>query len=122
MTRRQALIIVAACTMIVPLAAADLNGKWSGTASSSDGVETVLVILTASGSQVTGSLGPNEEKRYPIENGKLDGNKVSFDLTGPGGAVFHFDLTLDGDTLKGPCSRTRDGQTLTGSMDLKRIE
>jgi len=123
MTRRNMLrSLTALAFATLPLAAADLNGKWTGTATTAERSENVMVILRATGSYVEGSLGPNEDRRFPIENGRLDGNKLTFQLTGPGGAVFHFELTLDGDSLKGPVSRTMDGQTENGTVELKRAE
>ena len=123
MTRRNLFCSIAALALAtLPLAAADVNGKWTGTATTPERSEDVIVVLRVTGSYVAGSVGPNEDRRFPIENGKLDGNKVTFQLTGPKDAIFHFELTLDGDTLKGPVSRSRDGHTDNGTMELKRAQ
>jgi|SRR5690242_3104578 len=121
MTRRSVLRCLPALAVVtLPLAAGDLNGRWTGTATTSDRSENVLVILRVWGAYVEGSLGPNEDRRFPIENGRFEGNKLTFQLTGPHEAVFHFDLTLDDNTLRGPCTRTLDGHTENGSIELKR--
>lgn len=123
MTRRTVLRSMGALALAgLPLAAADLSGKWTGTAGTSERSENVLLILRVNGSYVAGSLGPNEDRRFPIEQGKLAGNKVTFQLTGPNDAIFKFELTWDGDTLKGPCTRSLDGHTENGSIDLKRTD
>ena len=121
MTRRNTLRCLAAWVIAtLPLAAAELDGKWTGTATSPNGNETILMILKTAGSEVSGSAGPNEDRQFPIENGRLEGNKFSFQLTGPNGGVFHFELTLDGDSLKGAGTRTLNGETQDGTIDLKR--
>ena len=106
----------------LPLAAADLNGKWTGTASTEHGSEPVLLVVKVSGAEVTGSIGPGEERRFPIEKANFDSNKFTFQITGPEGAVFHFELTLDGDSLKGSGTRTFNGESETGTVELKRAE
>ena len=121
MTRRNTLRCLAAFALAtLPLYAADLSGRWTGTATSPNGNETVLMILKVTGSEVSGSAGPSEDRQFPIDNGRLEGDKFTFQLTGPNGGVFHFELTLDGDTLKGSGSRTLNGETQSGTLDLKR--
>lgn len=123
MTPRNVLRCLAALALAtLPLAAADLNGKWTGTATSPHGSEPLLLVLKVSGSQVTGSVGAKEERQFPIEKGNLDGNKLTFQVAGPEGAVFHFELILDGDSLKGSGSRTLNGETEAGMVELKRAD
>jgi hypothetical protein len=122
MTRRNVLRSLGALALAtLPLGAADISGKWSGTAATPDQTEKVLLILKVDGASVEGSLGGDSDHRFPIENGRVDGGKVTFQLTGPKGAVFRFELTIDGDTMKGPCTRTVDGSTEHGTVDLKRV-
>jgi hypothetical protein len=121
MTRRTALRwFTAFAITFLPLAAEDLSGKWSGTATSDHGTETVLLLLKISGSEVTGSIGPRDERQFPIENGRLDGGKLTFQLKGPEGATFQVELALDGDGLKGSGTRSLNGETQTSTLDLKR--
>jgi hypothetical protein len=122
MTRRTVLCSLGALAITtLPLPAAEFSGKWSGTAATPDQTERVLLILKVDGTSVQGSLGGDNDHRFPIENGRVDGDKVTFQLTGPNGALFRFDLTIDRDTLKGPCTRTVNGATEHGTIDLKRI-
>jgi hypothetical protein len=125
MTRRTVLrSLCALASAALTGSAAELSGKWTGTATTPESSENVLLILRVNGSYVEGSLGPsdgrNDPPRFPIEQGKLDGNKVSFQLTGPNKAVFKFELTWEGDSLRGPCTRTLEGQTEHGTVELKR--
>jgi len=126
MTRRTVLRSMGALALAgLPLAAADLSGKWVGTATTPERSEDVMLTLRLEGSHVEGSLGPSDgrnDRQFPIEQGKLDGNKLTFQLTGPNLAIFKFELTWEGDTLKGPCSRTLEGHTENGTIDLKRAD
>jgi hypothetical protein len=64
-------------------AAGDLTGKWSG-AFKVDGADhnvPQLFILKQDGNKLTGSGGPDQSEQYPIENGKVDGDRVRFELT-----------------------------------------
>jgi hypothetical protein len=103
------------------LTAADLNGKWRGTISAPDNTLDLLLVLKVSGSDVTGSAGPNEERRLPIENGQFKGNKLTFQVTMPTGATLRFELTLDGDSLKGSGVRSFNGESDSATIDLKRV-
>jgi hypothetical protein len=91
--------------LVLITAAADLNGKWSGTASAPDDSKAFVLKLKVSGTEVTGTAGPGEDSQFNIENRRLDRNRFTFQVTSPAGGVFHFELTLDGNSLKGPCSR-----------------
>lgn len=121
MTRRTTLRCLAAFALaILPLSAEDLNGRRTGTASGPDGSETVLLVLKTAGSGATGSVGPNEDRQFPIESGHFDGGKFTCNVKGPNGAAFHLQLTLDGDTWKGSGTRSLDGALPTSTPDLKR--
>lgn len=77
--------------------AGDVTGTWTGTFKVNGGDHTVpqVVILKQTGDKLTGSAGPNTEEQYPIENGKVDGDHVTFELTS-GEWRFTYDLKRDG--------------------------
>jgi hypothetical protein len=116
-----------ACTLLLALCAftafaADAAGKWSGSFTP-EGQEasTGLLMLKQSGTEITGTGGPNAEQQYPLANGKIDGNKVTFDLQHPSGMVLKMALVLDGDTLKGDANATGpQGEAMKAKLDLKR--
>jgi hypothetical protein len=62
------------------------SGKWSGAISVTDQAgqtqsQPVFLILTQDGKKLTGSGGPSEDEQgFNIENGTVDGNKLSFDV------------------------------------------
>jgi hypothetical protein len=101
-------------------AAADVTGNWKGVLSPENrDPGPALVILKHVGDTVTGTAGPNEEERHEITNGKVAGDKVTFEVI-QGEAIMKFVLTLAGDTLTGQVSREREGQQQTAKLDLKR--
>src|ERR1051326_1495912 len=63
--------------------ASDLTGKWSGTFKVSGGDHTVpqFFILKQQGKTLAGSGGPNGGEQYPIENGRIEGTEIKFELT-----------------------------------------
>jgi hypothetical protein len=89
--------------------AGDLSGKWSGTFKVDGGDHTVpqLFIFKQDGNKLTGSGGPNTGERYPIENGKVDGNRITFEIT-TGEWKFIYNL------------KTIDGR-MAGALELKSI-
>lgn len=112
------LLVLLASAMILP--AADVTGTWKGTfAPENRDAGPALVILKQTGDTVTGTAGPDESERNEIANGKVTGNKVTFDLPREGGTM-KFTLSLDGDTMTGEATRERDGQQQTAKLNLKR--
>ena len=120
--KRTALLLLMAALAF----AGELTGKWSGTFIETDGpggAETnttgVYMDLKVSGQTVTGTAGPDEARQFPISGGKLDGKKLTFEVSiGP--AAAKFDLVFDGNTIKGTAASEIDGQHQYAKLDLKR--
>ncbi len=98
MKRLLAIVLVLVATAM----AGDLTGKWSGSfkADGADHVVPQLFIFKQDGNKLTGSGGPDQNEQYPIENGKIDGSRVRFELT-TGEWRFTYDLRMDGPKLAG---------------------
>ncbi len=90
-------LILAASTM-----APDLTGKWSGSFKVDGGDHSVpqLFLLKQDGPKLTGSGGPDQSEQYPIENGKVDGDRVNFAVT-TGEWKFTYNLKISGAKLAG---------------------
>jgi hypothetical protein len=121
-------VLMALIAFALPLCAvADVTGKWSGSFEFNQGgethTETAYLILKQDGATVTGTGGPNEERQMPIRNGKVDGNKLTFEIALDESRVMSFALQSDADNLKGDVSGPdRDtGTTRTAKMSLKRV-
>ena len=92
-----AVVLSAFCAM-----ADGVTGKWSGTFTpdSGEGDQPLFLILTQDENKLTGSGGPDESEQHPMQNGKVEGDHVTFEVPA-GGGKFTFDLKVTGDELKG---------------------
>jgi len=108
------------------LGAAELTGKWSGSfdITNSDGetkADTAYMSLKESGGAVTGTAGPNTEKQWTIQNGKLDGQKLTFEVRMEDGGLLVFNLTFDGSSIQGDVKGTGSGgEQMSAKTNLKR--
>jgi len=103
---------------------AGFTGKWSGTATMSgpDGQSRegpALLVLKQEGNTVTGTAGPDEQRSQPIQNGKVDGAKLTFEIQTADNPVV-FTLTLENDRLKGEGAGSSGGQALKVKLDLAK--
>jgi hypothetical protein len=105
-------------------AAADITGKWSGTYSFDNGNSgAAFVIFKQSGTAVSGTAGPGEDQQWAIEKGKVDGNKVVFEIKSPDdGTIYRLELTLAGDTLKGSVTAGAGDQSMKGKIEVARVK
>ena len=110
------ILLVTAATLL----AADATGTWTGTLTPDGGGEgPARLVLKQEGSKLTGTAGPNEGSQNAIENGKVEGGNVTFDVPA-GGGVMKFALKQDGDEIKGDVSRESDGRKQTAKLAVKR--
>lgn len=89
--------------LAVSAMASELTGTWSGTFKVSGGDHSTpqIIRLKQDGKTLTGSAGPELEEQYPIENRKVDGDRVTFEVTS-GEWRFSYDLKRSGpDEMKG---------------------
>jgi hypothetical protein len=74
----------AIATLIVLTAtayAADVDGKWTGSITGPAGDFQLAFTFKADGSTLTGSTTGFDGAEIPIQNGKIDGNNISFSVT-----------------------------------------
>jgi hypothetical protein len=86
----------------VAMFGADITGKWTGKIETPNGSRDVNMTFKADGATLTGSVsGRNGDT--PIENGKIDGDNISFTVTRSfNGNEFktNYKGTVAGDTIK----------------------
>jgi hypothetical protein len=106
------------------LSGADLTGKWSGSIEIEDSGTTtpVSVQFVQKEALVSGKIGRtgggDEEN---IRNGKVDGKKVSFEVTSPHtSGPMKFTLTLEDDHLEGEMKGSVDEGEIVGKVKLAR--
>jgi hypothetical protein len=102
------------------LFAADFNGKWKGKAVDNGGWHPLYIFLRQDGNTLTGSGGPDGGTQDAIQNGKVEGNHLVFDIALGNRAPIHFDLTGDASGLKGTAETKRNGQIVTTAVTLYR--
>jgi hypothetical protein len=101
---------------------ADISGKWTGTFSvaGSDHKEPQLFIFKQEGKQLTGSGGPDAVEQYPISNGSVEGDHVTFELA-TDNWTFKYDLKRAGPELNGDLLlKNKKGDSRTAHVSLKR--
>lgn len=92
--------IAAAAGFAAEPATARVAGKWKASAKSNTGRQYEIQLeLIEEGGKVTGTLTANEGS-VPIEEGKLEGNRLTFKLAVDEGS-YSITLTVDGDRMKG---------------------
>ena len=106
------------------LSGADLTGKWAGSIEIEDSGTTtpVSVQFVQKEALVSGKIGRtgggDEEN---IRNGKVDGKKVSFEVTSPHtSGPMKFTLTLEEDRLEGEMKGSVDEGEIVGKVKLAR--
>ena len=112
------LMAISACTA----SAADISGNWKGTAETPNGTVERTFVFKVDGHKLTGETNSDRFGKSMIEDGKVDGDDVSFSLTvnvqGTEGKVV-YKGKVDGDTIKFTVELQALGQTL--EMTAKRV-
>jgi hypothetical protein len=100
--------------------AADFTGNWSGEGVANGESHPLYFVLKQDGVTLTGTGGPNASEQHPFQNGKVDGDKIVFDVVPGDKGSIHFELKVDGDGLKGTVELRRDDGTQSGTVSLKK--
>lgn len=117
-------LVVLAC---LPAAAdVTVTGTWSGTfimiGPNGETKDTgAILILKQTGTQITGSVGPDDQERFDIQKGSIAGNKITLDVT-DGQHQIHFDLVLAEDRLQGDVHMSDGNDERKAKLDVKRAK
>ncbi len=87
------LLAIAALLAAAPVFAGDIDGKWTGTIDTPNGPVAIAYTFKADGETLVGSTTGPDGMEYPIKDGKITGNKVSFSLNldfGQGPITFNY--------------------------------
>jgi len=118
MTRILAVFLLSAIALL-----ADVSGKWSGSfIPDGQDAESAVLHLKQDGPTITGTAGPSEEQQMAIRAGKVDGDKVSFEVALEGGDVIKFELMLAEEHLRGTASGEHEGQKRSAKLDVTRTK
>lgn len=59
----------------------ELTGRWQATLRKGNGTGTSVMDVMLSGTEVTGTLSDPSGQTWQIENGKIEGDQLTFDVT-----------------------------------------
>ena len=116
-------LILVLLVSALALSAAEVTGKWSGTweTSPDGGPGPHYMVLRQDGTAVTGTAGPDAGQQMAIRNGKVDGNRLTFDIGVAGGPSLKFEFKVDGDKMDGQAVLDMGGKQQTLKLAAKRI-
>ena len=123
MQRRNAILLSVAVALFSLAAwAGDISGTWTGQLSGPDGNTFALTYsFKQDGEKLTGTVAGPQGDPLPLEEGKVQGEKVSFSVNVPfnGGTKFMSEGTIKGDeiTLN---TKAEGGEALGGPITLKK--
>jgi hypothetical protein len=81
--------------------AADVTGKWTGSMVLNGGrTDTANVHLKQNGKALAGTMGPSDEKQFPLTSARIDGDQVTIEAK-PGPSVLRLTMKLEGTKLAG---------------------
>ena len=110
-------VAIAFMAVLVFAQESELTGQWQATLKKGDKTGTSVMDVTLSSAQVTGTLSDPSGQIWQIENGKLEGDQLTFDVSARehgGTKKIHFfgQVTNDLITLHNE-SRGQQGQTMS---------
>ena len=106
--------------------AAELTGKWSGSFNITNAAgetkdDNAYMELKEKGGEVSGTAGPDVDQQWPIQKGKLEGQKLTFEVKMEDGGVITFALLFDGTAIQGTAEGTGpNGEKMSAKVNLKR--
>ncbi len=75
--------------------------------------------LKQKGAELTGTAGPNPNQQWAIQKGKIEGNKITFEVQSDE-PLIKFELTLVDGHLKGEAKAEHEGKSMKAVVDLQR--
>jgi len=78
MTRRTFVTVLLFALAALPALASDIDGKWTATIKTPDGVRHYIYEFHAQGSELNGTFNCAEQKSGDLQQGKIDGSTISF--------------------------------------------
>jgi hypothetical protein len=101
--------------------AADVTGSWTTTMQTMDGNNTTITFnFKQDGATLTGTVAGPIGDPIPITNGKIDGDKFTFDVSF-NGITIHHDATVTGDSIK-MSTKTDSGDFPARDLTLTRVK
>ena len=117
-------LLLGAMLPVAALGAQNVTGKWSGTLQMDGQTDAgpAYSIFNQDRNKLSGSIGPNERELDSFQGGKVDGDKLTFDVPpGPNDeSSIHVELQVSGDEMTGRATWIRP-HAGSGTLSLKRV-
>jgi hypothetical protein len=107
---KYALALTLVCASM--LTAADISGKWKGTAETPVGTVERTFVFKVDGSKLTGETTSDRFGKSTIEDGKIDGDNVTFTVT----------ISLDGNEAKANYKGKLSGDTIKFTVQVPGLD
>ena len=108
MKRQLVFASILTAILVVAASAADISGNWKGTADFNGQAIERTFIFKVDGTKLTGETNSELLGKSTIENGKIDGDNITFTIT----------ANLQGNELKMTYKGKVTGNTIKLSVDL----
>jgi len=94
------------------LFAADISGKWKGTAETQMGTVERTFVFKVDGNKLTGETSSNRFGKSTIEDGKIEGDNLSFTIT----------VNFDGNEGKASYKGKVNGDTIKFTVEVQGVD
>ena len=123
MKRISGFLSIALVCLAVPALAADATGTWKWSVERNGQKFETTLKLKQEGAKLTGTVSGRNNTETEIEDGKVDGDDVSFKVTrefGGNKVVQTYKGKLSADTIKGKVEFERNGESQSRDWEAKK--
>jgi hypothetical protein len=118
-------LVAALLLTSMPAFAADVTGKYTGivefqNANGESRKSDAYMDLKQEGEKLTGVAGPSSMETIPIQNGKVDGDTLTFEVAPDHGPVLKIVLKHADGKLTGEATGDQDGRIMKAKFKLSR--
>ena len=117
-------ILLLGALALVAVADTNVTGKWTGSfkiAGPDSETGTAFLMLKQSGSEISGTVGPDEGEQHAITKGKIEGDKITL-LVEDEDHTIKLDLVVAGDRITGNANISHEGQTKQAQIEVTRAK
>src|SRR5437870_4070537 len=127
MKLRVLLTLLCVFALVLPALAQSVDGKWEATLTTQRGEQKISFDLKNASGKVTGTVTQGQGQPQDIKNGKLDGNKLSFETSqaprGGGDPVtINWTGTVGADSLKLTRGAAPGGRGGPQELEAKKVK
>ncbi len=115
MTRKALALVLLMFVSSSLWAQSQVDGTWDFSMNSPMGAVSAKVIMKSEGSRLTGEFDLGGGRKWPIEEGTIDGSNIALSITRDGASMtYEMSASIEGDSIEGIASAM--GTTVDWSM------